>query len=1560
MAKATKKKKQRTLVDYVKFLKEKHVDDFVRMQTEMIYKEDIPLLKFVPLIPEKERIENSRKNLVNDFFDPIINGDYMERVTVRMKVWEDDKLAYNISQTDITPIDVVVIYAVQQKLLLHFLPEFTKDNEELIAIIGKIHDYFTDLRKAVFNTYTHIQHATERAIRESEETFRLMTENVKDYAIFKLDPDGNIITWNKGAERIKGCTAEEVIGKNYAVFFTKEQIRHKDPERNLKSAIKNGRFETEDWRVRKDHSLFWAHVVVTPIYDSKENLKGFTKITHDATERKKAEEKITNTIEQLKQAQELAHFGSWELDLYTNEITWSDELYRIYGLKPQHIPIVYGEFWKYNFAEDRDYVNGVMAKAMENKKPFTFEYRIVNANGYLRVLHTHGEVFTDKKGKPIKMAGTVQDITERKIAEEQLLKTNRALSEAQHLAHIGSWEYDVKTGTRLWSDELYHIYGFKRSEVKWSIEDFRKYTIDEDKNLHKEMQETIFKEKEPFVYEYRIKNKKGELRYLQTRGIVITDDSDNPIKITGTTQDITEQKLAEEKIKESREQFKLLVNAQSEMGEGVSITEGSRFVYANEALCEIYGYTRDELYSMESFYDMIPPREKEKLVDKTNRRLAGEKVSESGETSIRRKDGKIIQIEYSRKLLSTGKPNHFVSIIRDITERKKEEEKMEKTLQQLSEAQSLAHIGNWEWDMINNTVTFSDEIKRIYGMTKNEIGPVSNVFLKYVHPDDKDIATNAMEEAKKHKENFDFIYRIVRPDGNVRILDAHGIVITNKDGKVIKITGTSQDITERKKAEEEREQLISMLESTTDFVGYADANTTIIQYANKAGRKMIGIGKNEDITRFKINDVHPEWTNKLLLEVGMPTAISNGVWKGEVAFLHRDGQEIPVSMVLLAHKDSSGELKMFSTISRDIRHEKETEEKVKKINKELSEAQHLAHLGNWEWDINTDIVSWSDELYKIFGVDKEEIGGGYKGYLLNVHPDDTEMVKRILSKAKRDKHPFIVDYRIIHTNGNIRNVNARGVVITDKQGNAIKIAGTVQDTTEMIQVKRDLEVAQEMVKAKQQFLANMSHEIRTPMNVIIGFTKVILKTELTPKQKEYLEGIKISGETLLVLINDILDLAKVDAGKMVFEHIPFKLNSSINAILHLFEGKIYEKNLGLIKEFDTNLPNVIVGDPVRLHQIIMNLISNAVKFTHKGQIKISVHLLEENDEEATIEFKVTDTGIGIEEDQQKVIFEKFQQATSSTARLFGGTGLGLAIVKQLVEAQGGTVNLKSERGVGSEFSFIITFKKGELKEEIEVFEQEISESEIKSKTILVVEDMPFNQLLIRTLLNEMGFNHEMADNGQIAIDKLMENNHYDLILMDMQMPEMNGIEATDYIRNSMPPPVSQIPIIALTADVATMNIEKCKEMGMNDYISKPINEKLLYKKIVNLFIKPQNQDINQVKTVNLNYLKEYTKGDKEVMMQIIKLYLEQTTPVLTKMKESINNKDWDQLYNSIHKLIPSFSIIGIHPDYENTARKIQDYARTQENLHELPAMVSKIEAVCLKACEELEKLSLEI
>ncbi len=626
------------------------------------------------------------------------------------------------------------------------------------------------------------------------------------------------------------------------------------------------------------------------------------------------------------------------------------------------------------------------------------------------------------------------------------------------------------------------------------------------------------------------------------------------------------------------------------------------------------------------------------------------------------------------------------------------------------------------------------------------------------------------------------------------------------------------------------------------------------------------------------------------------------------------------------------------------------------------------------------ITDMNEALANITGKTRDQLtGSNFFEYFTDPHKA-RKVYQEIFAKG------FVADYPLTIRDGKLTDVLFNGSVYKDEKGNVLGAVVVARDITEQKRFEKELteaivfaelatelaeeaknkaesaaRIAEDAVKAKQQFLSNMSHEIRTPMNAIIGFTKVLLKTELSAKQKEYLTAIKMSGDALIVLINDILDLAKVDAGKMTFEQIPFKMSLSISAMLHMFETKIQEKNLELVKEYDTRIPGVLLGDPVRLHQVILNLVSNAVKFTAKGKINIRVELLSEDEEKVTIGFTVSDTGIGIAENKLEKIFENFQQASSRTSRLYGGTGLGLAIVKQLVEAQGGSIRVKSQIGEGSAFSLILNFQKTNTNTDTDTDTDTLSSGTNKIK-VLVVEDIALNQLLMKTLLDDFGFEQDIAGNGNIAVEKL-QTNLYDIILMDLQMPEMNGFEATEYIRKTMK---SGIPIIALTADVTTVDLEKCKAVGMNDYIAKPVDERLLYNKIMALTQKPVRAKNNGSNVTELNpyarsrytdldYLVRRTKSDPKLMKEMILLFLEQTPPLVRLMKQSLRDKDWASLYAAVHKMIPSFSIIGMSIDFENMAKKVQEYAGCQQQAEEIPDMVLQLEYGCTQACSELKE-----
>ena len=446
-------------------------------------------------------------------------------------------------------------------------------------------------------------------------------------------------------------------------------------------------------------------------------------------------------------------------------------------------------------------------------------------------------------------------------------------------------------------------------------------------------------------------------------------------------------------------------------------------------------------------------------------------------------------------------------------------------------------------------------------------------------------------------------------------------------------------------------------------------------------------------------------------------------------------------------------------------------------------------------------------------------------------------------------HGFVTNapLQLMTKNGILTDVLLNGSVYKDDKGLIQGFVFVARDITDQKRVEAELinaktlaetatrvaekaaVTAQSATIAKQQFLSNMSHEIRTPMNAIIGFTAVLLRTSLTDKQIEFLNAIKVSGDTLIALINDILDLAKVDAGKMIFEKKSLKITESVSDMLQLFQTKIEEKKLKLVTNFDKNIPEILSGDLVRLQQIILNLISNALKFTTEGTITVSTNLVFEDEVKVIIEFVIADTGIGIPEDNINLIFENFQQANNQTAGINGGTGLGLAIVKQLVTSQGGNIRVKSKIDKGTIFTFTLPFEKTLAMDQQTIVPDQLQGPSSNVK-VLIVEDVALNQLLMKAILSDFKFEYDIANNGKIAIE-MLQNTMYDIILMDLQMPIMNGFEATKYIRETMN---ITTPILALTADVTTVDLAKCQSLGMTDYVAKPLDAQLLLRKINDL------------------------------------------------------------------------------------------------------------------------------
>jgi PAS domain S-box-containing protein len=789
--------------------------------------------------------------------------------------------------------------------------------------------------------------------------------------------------------------------------------------------------------------------------------------------------------------------------------------------------------------------------------------------------------------------------------------------------------------------------------------------------------------------------------------------------------------------------------------------------------------------------------------------------------------------------------------------------------QKLAQAQKLAHIGSWEWNIKTNNFSCSEEMLRILKVDESEKLSYE-AFLDFVHKEDKQYVIGEIKKAIKRGRSFDFFHRVVCRDHSVRYLHAKGEMFADKDGEILKVIGTAQDITQKKK-EEQLEQLALVAIKSFNAVTIADREGRI-EWVNEGFTKLFG---------YKLKDVKGSYGEILR--------------KGEKTGLSPDNEYY--KMLIRDKKPLSYENKNYSKDGREY----------------------------WVLTSLTPLLDENGEVEKIISIDSD------------------------ITRRKRAEQELIIANKIAEHS-------------IYKSNKALE---------ELHKAKKQIE---ESLKVKEQFLANMSHEIRTPMNAIIGFTNLLLKKEIDPENRQYLNAIKTSGQNLLVIINDILDFSKLESGKITLETIPFKLRQIVATVVDLMLPKASEKDIKLSYAIDENIPETLVGDPTRLNQILINLVGNAIKFTNEGGVRVEISKLHDAGEDLSLRFCVSDTGIGIPPESIDKIFEGFTQASNDTTRKYGGTGLGLTITKQLIELQGGEISVSSKVNEGSSFVFWLNFKKDTRQEAPPSEEKEASKQQypLENTRVLLVEDNLFNQMLAAKILENWHCKVDVAGNGIIATEKASKED-YDLILMDIQLPEMDGYQATTYIRNKIPAPKNKVPIIAMTAHAFPEEIEKCKRYGMDDYISKPFEESKLYKKIGQLLAngrnpRPRASAKEEARAehkpgrslVNLEYLKKISHNDSEFVSRMISVFLNQSPVLLESMRQFAEQKDKNALKSVLHRMKPSVAFMGMH-ELEQKIVKLENHLQDGLAHNEVLNLCDEIRQMCNEAMEQLEaeKVSLE-
>ncbi len=568
-----------------------------------------------------------------------------------------------------------------------------------------------------------------------------------------------------------------------------------------------------------------------------------------------------------------------------------------------------------------------------------------------------------------------------------------------------------------------------------------------------------------------------------------------------------------------------------------------------------------------------------------------------------------------------------------------------------------------------------------------------------------------------------------------------------------------------------------------------------------------------------------------------------------------------------------------------------------------------------------------------------------------------------ISRKIFDSRQRLIDSLSISINNSGRNARRWGsimIVVVLMSGAALFwfIIYKIRGQNQLIrQLDASEKKVREVSRIKENFMANMSHEIRTPMNAILGFTHLLETKNRDPELSEFVESIRKSGENLLTIINDILDLSKIEAGMMRIETAPFSVKEIAHSIRTLFSEKINEKKLEFTVDVDKTIPEILLGDATRLTQILVNIIGNAIKFTPQGLVHLGVCNKGISDSRIQVGFIISDSGIGIEKEKLSAVFERFRQSEDSITREYGGTGLGLSIVKDLIRLQRGEINVESSKGLGTTFRFVIPYEISSGLLDVPDFSsgEPFIYPESQEVHILVVEDNEMNQNLLKHLLNEWKLSFDMVQNGTKALEKL-ELKRYDLILMDIQMPVMDGYTATREIRTKLK---LDIPIVAMTAHAFPGEKEKCLNGGMDEYITKPLNEKELNRIITKILgLSPRfstlkkgihSADVNRYQFINLKYMQDISGGDKQYEKKVTEQFFEAITFDLETLALAFRNRDLETLRHTAHNMKTNISVMGLSEKLQPYLDELEYDSFDEEHFHQI---ISTVNIICVNALPE--------
>ncbi len=906
----------------------------------------------------------------------------------------------------------------------------------------------------------------------------------------------------------------------------------------------------------------------------------------------------------------------------------------------------------------------------------------------------------------------------------------------------------------------------------------------------------------------------------------------------------------------------------------------------------------------------------------------------------------------------------FLGIARDITEQKHINEALKKSEERYRNIVEKSTDIIYKTNKYGNFTYVNPVAERITEYSKDEL--INKHFSELVKPESREeTALFYLEQINQKKPTSYYEFPIITKSGK-EIWLAQSVQLSELGPKDFEFTALAIDITDRKTYEiqliETNKKLVllqTLINNTSDAIQVATENGQIV-YINHEASKNLGIPINE-ISNYYVRDFEKiffddhEWHNHVAEVKAKGTLILEGE-----NINRQTNKTFPVEVtVRFIEIDSIG---YIIANSRDITERKRIEESIIKQKEKYQSIITNMNLGLMEVDLEGNIQFVNPGFTIISGYQKEELIGE-KAAELFINDSHTDLIKQ---KAQERSKGLSDMYEIPAKNkkGELRWWMISGAPNYDNNGNLIGSIGIHLDITEQKQLELELELAkskaEESSKAKEAFLANMSHEIRTPLNAIIGMIRELSKENLSDKQSQYVHNTSVASHHLLSVLNNILDISKIEAGELQLDPHHFNLTSLLNDVKSMMIARASEKGLYLKINHPAGKNSFFIGDSSRFRQIFLNLVGNAVKFTHTGGITVDYDVQNLHEGFQSIAISITDTGVGMEDAYLKKIFSKFSQEDSSTSRKYGGSGLGMPITRELIHLMNGSIAIQSKKNVGTTIHIKLLLPIGD-ETKIENNKAMGTSHELNGKSILLVEDNEYNRAVACNTLNYFNFKITEAQNGQEAIELLQSGKAFDIILMDLQMPVMNGFETTEHIRNVLK---ITTPIIALTANAFKSELEQCIKTGMNDYVTKPFEEEKLIS-VINKWLSSAlsgtlpNQTTKTLeeegRTVyNLSKLVSLSRNDKGYVKKMVQLFIDQTAICVQQMKEAYAGNDLDTLYKVAHKIKPSIDGMGIEMLREDI-RYIEKTASEGKNPEDLEKKLLFIFSVLDKAIEQLKQ-----